>query len=59
MKAEFGWTVVRRRDGKVVVYKRDCDVNGVWTQDLVPYTFPTRREAKEAAKKGIYRDYNK
>jgi hypothetical protein len=68
MKAEFGWTVVRLSvDPKQLVgaqafptfgffvYKRDCKADG-WhgTDDLVPFTFPTKKIAIEEGKKGNY-----
>ena len=56
MKAPFGWTVVAKGGDKdnVVVYKRDRDVNGEWTKDLVPHTYDTKAKAAAAGKAGFF-----
>ncbi len=55
MKAPYGWTVVAKGGdpSKIVVYQRDCPATGL-SADLAPFTFPTKKEATEAGKSGVY-----
>jgi hypothetical protein len=60
--APFGWTVFCKGGGntdaskdKIVVYKRTTPADAEhYTEDLAPFTFPTKREAVESGKRGHY-----
>jgi hypothetical protein len=60
MKAEFGWTVIRKGGTgipgvplRIHVYKRDCPAMGM-AADLLPFTHPTKAAAIAAGKRGEY-----
>lgn len=57
MKAQFGWTVIRRDDapGGFHVYKRKSPADEAhYAADLAPFTFSTRKEANEQGKLGNF-----
>jgi len=56
--APFGWTVVRKSDGKVVVYRRDCPADAAhFAADLALFTHATRAAAVAAGKRGEFKRY--
>jgi len=57
MRAPFGWTVIRRDSAKCgfFVYKAPHPRNEAHhSADLAPFTFPTKAEAYDAGKRGIF-----
>lgn len=54
--APFGWTVVRKGGSdKVIVYKRDTPADAAhFTEDLAPFTHPTKAAAIAAGERGEY-----
>ena len=57
MKAQFGWTVIRKPGtlDQTIVYKRDCPADTEhFAADLAPFTHHTKYAAVEAGKRGEY-----